>query len=167
MRRQGRSHGADVVTASIRVADEADLPGVLALYAQPALDNGNVLPLEAAKAVFARFAAYPDYRLFVAVEDGAGGEAIVGTYALLVMDNIGHLGTPSAIIEDVAVAPGRQGEGIGRAMMAHAIEEARARGCYKAVLSSNARREAAHAFYEGIGFTRHGYSFRVELEPTA
>jgi hypothetical protein len=31
------------------------------------------------------------------------------------------------------------------------------------VLSSNARREEAHAFYESLGFARHGFSFRVDI----
>jgi GNAT superfamily N-acetyltransferase len=59
----------------------------------------------------------------------------VGTFALLIMDNLGHLGTPSAIIEDVAVDPTLQGQGIGRQMMRHALQLAAANGCYKAALS--------------------------------
>ncbi len=147
-------------TLTIRQAGAADLPGVLALYAQPALDNGNVLPLAEAEAILARFARYPDYALYVAEEGGA----IVGTFALLVMDNLGHLGTPSAIIEDVAVTPERQGAGLGQAMMRRALDIAREKGCYKATLSSNLKRERAHAFYDQLGFERHGYSFRTGLE---
>ena len=41
----------------------------------------------------------------------------------------------------------------------------RAAGCYKLALSSNIRFERAHAFYDKLGFQRHGYSFVVELEP--
>jgi GNAT superfamily N-acetyltransferase len=88
---------------------------------------------------------------------------IVGTFALLVMDNLGHLGAPSAIVEDVAVDPQHQGHGIGRAMMKFALDRAQEQGCYKLMLSSNAKRERAHAFYESLGFTRHGFSFRVDL----
>ncbi len=78
------------------------LPAVLALYAQPELDDGEVLPLDAGRArCIARFARYPDYTLYVAEQDGA----IVGSFALLVMDNLGHLGAPSGIVEDVVVAP--------------------------------------------------------------
>ena len=83
------------------------------------------------------------------------------------MDNLGHLGAPSAIVEDVVVDPAQHGHGIGRAMMRFAIERAQQAGCYKLVLSSNAARERAHAFYESLGFERHGYSFRIALEPTA
>ena len=48
--------------------------------------------------------------------------------------------------------------------MRFALARARDKRCYKLVLSSNARRERAHAFYEALGFERHGYSFRIELE---
>ncbi|AMN39739.1 GNAT family N-acetyltransferase [Rhodoplanes sp. Z2-YC6860] len=141
-----------------RVATERDLPDVLRLYAQPDFDNGKTLSLEDARQLFARFARYPDYTLYVAEKAGR----IVGSFALLIMDNIGHLGTPSAIVEDVVVAPEMQSAGIGRAMMDFAQQSAR-KGCYKLVLSSNARRERAHAFYESLGFTRHGVSFRLDL----
>lgn len=150
----------EAAALTMRPATAADLPAVLALYAQPAFDDGRVLPLAEAEAVLARFAAYPDYTLHVAVTDGE----IVGTFALLVMDNIGHLGAPSAVVEDVAVAPARQGSGIGRSMMAHALDLARAKGCYKLALSSNLKRAGAHAFYESLGFERHGCSFRIALE---
>jgi GNAT superfamily N-acetyltransferase len=145
---------------AIRPAIEADLPAVLSLYVQPGVDaDDEQLPLEDARRILARFAAYPDYTLYVAE---AGGR-IVGTFALLVMDNLGHRGAPSAIAEDVVVAPDTHRQGIGRAMMAFALERAREKGCYKLALSSNLKRDKAHAFYDQIGFDRHGYSFRVEL----
>ena len=143
----------------IREAERDDLPGVLALYAQPDLDDGAILPLYDAERVFARFARYPDYTLYVAEQDGR----IVGTFALLIMDNLGHLGAPSAIVEDVAVGPVLQGRGVGRAMMRFAMTRATEKHCYKIVLSSNAKRERAHSFYESLGFERHGFSFRIML----
>jgi GNAT superfamily N-acetyltransferase len=132
---------------------------VLRLYAQPDFDNGRTLPLDEARQLLARFARYPDYTLYVAEQAGR----IVGSFALLIMDNIGHLGTPSAIVEDVVVAPEMQSAGVGRVMMEFARRQSAVKGCYKLVLSSNARRERAHAFYESLGFTRHGYSFRLDL----
>jgi len=145
----------------IREATEADLPGVLALYGQSGLDNDAVLTVAQAREVFQQFARYPSYRLFVACEP-AFPDTVIATYALLVMHNLAHCGAPSAIAEDVVVAPDRQGQGIGRQLMAHAIELARAAGCYKLALSSNAKRQAAHAFYESLGFQRHGLSFVIE-----
>ncbi len=151
---------AEIDGLVIRDADSHDLAGVLALYAQPDLDDGAILPLHDAERIFARFARYPDYKLYVAELDGR----IVGTFALLIMDNLGHLGAPSAIVEDVAVGPVFHGRGVGRAMLRYAMASASEKHCYKIVLSSNARRERAHSFYESLGFERHGFSFRVLLE---
>ena len=61
------------------------------------------------------------------------------------------------------VAPPLHGRGIGQAMMRYAMDVGRRKGCYKLMLSSNAKRERAHAFYEALGFARHGYSFRIDL----
>jgi GNAT superfamily N-acetyltransferase len=144
---------------AVREASEADLPAVLAIYAQPELDAGDVLSLDDARDRFARFARYPDYKLYVAVD----GDAIVGTFALLVMDNLLHRGAPSGVVEDVGVAPELHGRGIGKAMRQHAMQRCRDRGCYKLVLSSNAKRSNAHAFYASLGFEQHGVSFHVTL----
>jgi GNAT superfamily N-acetyltransferase len=95
----------------------------------------------------------------VAVSEGT----TVGTFALLIMDNLAHLGAPSAIVEDVCVDDQHRGRGIGRAMMTFAVEHARARGCYKLALSSNSARPDAHAFYRALGFQQHGLSFVVPL----
>lgn len=143
----------------IRAATENDLPSVLSLYSQPELDDGQVLNLGEAREIFGRFSEYPNYRLFVAEYQSR----VVGTFALLVMDNLGHLGSPSSVVEDVAVQPEYQGKGIGRSMLQYAIEESRRAGCYKMTLSANLRREAAHKFYESLGFTRHGYSYQIEI----
>ena len=147
------------MSVHIRPATADDLPGVLALYAQPDMDNGKVMVLEEAAQVWAQFSHYPNYRLFVACE----GEAVVGTFALLVMHNLGHQGTPSAIVEDVVVHDAHQSQGLGRDMMHHAMALAREAGCYKLVLSSNQKRVRAHAFYESLGFQRHGFSFSIEI----
>lgn len=140
-----------------REAAQADLPEVLRLLAQPDMDDGAVLPLAEAERVFERMARYPDYRMIVALRDGR----IVGSFALLIMDNLGHLGAPSGVIEDVVVAPDCQGQGVGRAMMQHALRLCGEKGCYKVALSSNLTRTRAHAFYESLAFERHGYSFRI------
>lgn len=148
---------------TVREATTEDLPSVLALHGQPALDNGNILPLDKAQEIFDRFSAYPDYTLYVVEQGGR----MVATFALLIMDNLGHLGAPSGVVEDVVVAADCQGGGIGTAMMQFAVDRCREKGCYKLTLSSNMKRERAHAFYEGIGFTRHGYSFRTDLPELA
>ncbi|UTA69724.1 MULTISPECIES: GNAT family N-acetyltransferase [Emticicia] len=142
----------------IRIATIDDVPSLLNIYAQ-ALDNHKVLSVEAAKEIFIKQSQYPDYHVFVAENNGTA----VGTFALLVMENMAHMGSPSAVIEDVGVLPEAQGQGIGKKMMAFALQYAKEKGCYKMSLSSNLRREQAHQFYESLGFNKHGFSFLINL----
>ena len=143
----------------IRVALEADLPSILSLYGQPDFDNGVVADLSDAQDFLAMIGRYPDYRIYVA-ENESG---VIGVYSLLIMDKLAHKRTPSAILEDIVVATSRQRQGVGKALVAHAMNMARSKGCYKLVLSSNARRTDAHRFYDQLGFQRHGVSFHVTL----
>jgi GNAT superfamily N-acetyltransferase len=147
-----------MLNIEIRKATEDDLAAVLGLYAQPDMDNNKVLSLEQAKNVFKKFSAYPNYYIYVAVHD----DKVVGTFALLIMDNIAHQAKPSGIVEDVAVDPAYHSQGIGKCMMEYAMLLCKAAGCYKLVLSSNVRRVRAHQFYESLGFRQHGVSFLVE-----
>ena len=144
----------------IHEATAADLDDLLFLYHQLGEDDGNVLDLDKARRIFARIRNYPDYHLYLARDPG--GRA-VGTFALLIMDNLGHCGARSAVVEDVVVASDCRGCGIGSEMMAFAAMLSRAAGCYKITLSSNRNREGAHRFYESLGFTRHGYSYLLSL----
>ena len=143
----------------IRQATPDDAAALLNLYAQPDYDNGKVLSEEGAKAILVNAKKYPFYKFYIGECDGR----VLGTYALLVMENIGHIGSPSAIVESVAVAAEAQGIGVGKALMTHAIEIAASQGCYKLALSSNIKRAGAHAFYDRLGFQRHGISFVVPL----
>lgn len=149
-------------TVILREANDADLDEVLALYQGIEDSPEQVLGLPEAKAMLAQFRAYPSYRLWVACDSAAPDADVVGTYALLVMHNLAHRGAPSAVVEDVVVAADRKGQGIGRQMMAHAVQQAREAGCYKLALSSHRKRTDAHAFYESLGFAQHGLSFSIE-----
>jgi GNAT superfamily N-acetyltransferase len=144
-------------TIEIRDASDGDVPGILRVLAESGIDGGSSFTVEEARAHLARIRSGPNFRLLVAVVDGE----IAATYSLVIVDKLGKRGARSAVVEDVGVAPQRQGQGIGRAMMAHALEECRKAGCYKLALSSNVKREGAHRFYESLGFERHGYSYVV------
>ncbi len=144
----------------IRAATEDDLPAILSLYSQLGMDDGSILSLEDGKKIFARMKAYPDYTLYVAVVAGS----VVGVFALLIMDNLGHKGAPSGVIEDVVVHPDWRGMGVGRAMMEKAMALCTAKRCYKLALTTNKHRHSAHLFYETLGFDLHGFSYNVPLD---
>ena len=74
----------------IRKAIEDDLPQILNLYTQADMDDGKALPLESAKRLFNKLKKYPEYRIFVGIYENK----IIGSFSLLIMDNLVHGGTP-------------------------------------------------------------------------
>lgn len=145
---------------TIRDASEADLPSLAALYAAAFPDRTDHEGPSTIEAAWQRLRSEaPTARVLLAEIDGRP----VGTLTLFVLPMLAHRGTPAALVESVAVDPRVQGQGIGRALMDEAMARARAAGCYKLALSSNNKRNEAHAFYERLGFQRHGVSFVAHL----
>lgn len=110
---------------------------------------------------WAKMKQYPYYKVFIAEDE----DRIVGTFCLLICENIGHDGKKFAILENVVIKSGVRGQGLGRKMLGEALELAKRENCYKLMLSSNSQRQDAHRFYESLGFKRHGISFLVEAGP--
>jgi ribosomal protein S18 acetylase RimI-like enzyme len=63
---------------------------------------------------------------------------------------------PALLVENVAVEPGHQGQGLGRHLMAFADEHARAMGLGEVVLYTNERMTENLRFYPALGFTETG-----------
>jgi len=138
-------------------AQEHDIPALLRLYAQ--FDEGSpVLSPEQARVAFRTIQGTPNHHIYLAWLEGS----IVGTFALLLMESLTN-GIPLGIAEDVVVDRDWRRKGIGKQMMAFAIQRCREQGCYKLALSSHIAREPAHRFYESLAFERHGFSFVVPL----
>lgn len=81
-------------------------------------------------------------RIFFAVQDGA----MVGCCALMAM----HPGEFE--VAKMAVTEASRGTGVGRALLARAIEEARASGARRLYLETNRRLTPAIRLYESMGF---------------
>jgi GNAT superfamily N-acetyltransferase len=95
--------------------------------------------------------------VLVAEHDGT----LVGTTDLITLPNLTHNATPYANIENVIVRRESRGLGIGRALVQHAVDRARAAGCYKVQLTSNVARGVAHDLYESVGFEPSATGFRL------
>jgi ribosomal protein S18 acetylase RimI-like enzyme len=63
---------------------------------------------------------------------------------------------PALLVENVAVAPGQQGRGLGRMLMAFAEDHARAAGLTEVVLYTNERMTENLRFYPALGYTETG-----------
>lgn len=148
----------ELINLLIREALETELPRILTLLKE--LDRDADLSPEKTRAIRQRMQRYPDYKVYVALR----GTELVGTFCLLIVDNLGHGGTPFAILDNVVVDPEHQGRGIGKMMLLKAMELARQNNCYKIMLSSGKHREHAHEFYRRSGFEPHGLSFATRLK---
>ena len=76
---------------------------------------------------------------------------IVGMLTLIVYR------VPSGVrahVEDIVVDESIRGQGVGEALVRHALSVARAAGANGVALTTNPRREAANRLYQRIGFRR-------------
>jgi GNAT superfamily N-acetyltransferase len=150
---------------SFRAAQRADLPAIIAMLADDGLGNNRENPLLGAvdpayEAAFADVAAQSGNHLLVAEKEGQ----LVGTMQLVIIPGLSRLGAKRAQIEAVRVARPMRGQGIGDALLRHAIDVARAEGCKLVQLTSDKRRGRAHIFYERVGFVATHVGFKMELK---
>ena len=143
---------------TFRQATAADLPLLNRLYSE--MDGKPPLSPEKIAQIWADLQQLPHCHIYLASQ----GETAVGTFTLLVIPTMMHPGFHrSALVDAVTVSPAHRSQGIGRAMMAYALELAREAGCYKLMLSSNLRRQRTHEFYRSLGFEQHGWSFSLTV----
>lgn len=144
----------------LREARAGDVAAIVELLADDGLGRGREAPGDPAyAAAFRRMREQPGNLCLVAEDAGA----IVGCLQLTIIHGLSRRGASRAQIEGVRVAAGRRGTGLGRAMLAEAIERARAAGCSLVQLTTDRRREDAHRFYEGLGFRATHLGMKLEL----
>ena len=158
-----------------RAATRADVPAILAMLEDDEITRGRMnenddtgrgrkdkndgtvrgrmdVIAEDADAVlwraFEAIDADPRNELIVADFDGA----VIGTCQLTFTPSLSRGGAERMTIEAVRVRRDRRGTGVGRAMMAWALDRARERGCRLAQLTTDRRRADAQRFYESLGF---------------
>ena len=116
-------------------------------------DPGHLEPYRSA---LADIAATPGAEVLVAERDGE----VVATCQLLVFRHLQHRGGRCAEVESMHVRPDLRGTGVGGVLLEAAVDMARAAGCYRIQLTSNAARTDAHRFYERHGFTPSHVGFK-------
>jgi GNAT superfamily N-acetyltransferase len=146
-----------------RRATRADLPQLLQLLADDDIarrreDFGNQDP------VYERAfdSIDGDTNQLLLVGDIAG--RVVAMLQVTFIPGLSRRAALRANIEAVRVASDLRSRGIGRWLIAQAIERARERGCRVAQLTSDKRRTEAHRFYARLGFVASHEGFKLELE---
>jgi GNAT superfamily N-acetyltransferase len=148
----------------LRTARREDVPAIVALIAADQLGvtrDGirDEADLAAYLAAFESIDADPAHILMVA--ESAGN--LVGTMQLSFLPGLARRGSLRAQIEAVRIAAEARGSGLGAAMMAWAIDEARRRGCALVQLTTDKSRIDAHRFYQRLGFVPSHEGMKLSL----
>jgi GNAT superfamily N-acetyltransferase len=85
--------------------------------------------------------------VWVAVHD----DRIIGSVAIRLLDD-----AKAAELKRMYLQPEHRGRGLGRALLSHAIDWAKDRGCHSIVLDTSIGMTAAQRLYESVGFARTG-----------
>ena len=146
-----------------RPARREDVGRIVQLLADDPLGAGrerfeDPLP-QAYYAAFDRIAASEGDRLTVAELDGA----VVGCLQMTFIPGLSNQGADLALIEGVRVDTALRSQGLGAQLIAHALEQARARGCQAVELFTHKSRADAHRFYDRLGFEQSHVGYRIRL----
>ena len=133
----------------LRAALEADLPELLALYAEL---NPEDPPLQDAAAVWRKMLGQPGLDVLVAEVGGV----LAANCMLVRIPNLTRGGRPYALLENVVTLPAFRRQGLGRMLVQEALRRAWAAGCYKAMLFTSARMPGSLAFYRSCGMQDQG-----------
>lgn len=90
----------------------------------------------------------------VAEEDGV----VIGCVSWSLM-RVLHRPGPVGRVSMMVVTADRRGRGVGKALVRAVEEKCAALGCVLVEVTSNLRREAAHRFYEALGYERTSARF--------
>jgi ribosomal protein S18 acetylase RimI-like enzyme len=99
------------------------------------------------------------YQVLLAEDEGQ----VVGLLGLSFRHTLFHP-APSALIDELVVERGHHRRGVGRQLIAEAIERCRAAGCCEIEVSTERSNEVAQEFYRRHGFSHEAVLFELEFE---
>ena len=144
----------------IRHATEADLYGLLDLYAHLSPNDAPLPPRPQVIELWKEIVANPMLTYFVAEQEGQ----LIATCNLTIVPNLTRGARPFGVIENVVTHSDFRRRGVAKTILDRAIETAKQAGCYKVMLMSGTSRKGAHALYEKAGFskdTKLGFDLRL------
>lgn len=147
-----------------RIARPADLSQIIKMLADDPLGSQREEfsdPLKPSyKDAFSHIEADPNNEIIVAADQE---DKLLGFLQITYIPNLTLQGSWRAQLEGVRVNTSNRSEGIGKALIAHAIQRAKARGCHMVQLTSNSTRKDALRFYESLGFIPSHIGFKLSI----
>jgi GNAT superfamily N-acetyltransferase len=133
----------------IMEARREDLPALRGLYRQ-LHPSDPVAAEDTLRAVWEKILADPEYHILLARMNGD----VAASVSLIVTQNLTRGARPYALIENVITDAAHRKQGLASALIAEAVNVAKAANCYKVSLTTGNKDEGTFRFYEGCGFNR-------------
>ncbi|WP_375774997.1 GNAT family N-acetyltransferase [Bradyrhizobium sp. ma5] len=140
--------------AIVRSAAAHELPELLELY-RHLHPHDPELETVAAERVWSNLLASS----FMTVVVAQAAELLVSSCTLAIVPNLSRGGRSYAVIENVVTHADYRRQGLGRRVLAHALDVAWQADCYKVLLATGSKRETTLRFYEEAGFERGGKTY--------
>ncbi len=152
-------------TVLFRLAGARDLESILMLLADDEVAQGrghcSAELTPDVRAAFDEIQSDPNNELWVGELDNQ----IVAMAHLTFIPGLSRGGMRRALVEAVRVPASQRGQGIGSALMNRLEARARERNCGLIQLTTDRKREAAHRFYERLGYQASHLGMKKSLSP--
>ena len=143
---------AHFINMHIRLATTGDTAAILSLTILFRNHLERAQPTEQEFAAFIpRLLSSSDASFFLAYVDDIDDEAV--GYSLLRYRDSMWANGKEATVEDLFVDPAKRKNGVGKALIAHALDYAQAAGCVSACLDTNEHNLASTKIYRDLGFS--------------
>ena len=144
----------------IRRATESDLPAIERLVVElvGSLADGEGASVETALENSRSVLRDASARILLA-EDGG---AVVGLISFSARRTLTHEGL-SGLIDELVVAEGHRGGGVGRQLVRAAVQCCRELGCCEVEVSTESSNAGARGFYRSCGFEERGVILEMAL----
>jgi GNAT superfamily N-acetyltransferase len=96
---------------------------------------------------------------FMTVIVAQATKQLVSSCTLAIVPNLSRGGRSYGVIENVVTHADHRRQGLGRRVLAHALDLAWQADCYKVLLATGSKRETTLRFYEEAGFLRGGKTY--------
>ena len=140
--------------AVIRAAAERDLPELLNLYRHLHPHDPELEPATAERVWSTLLSSG-----FMTVIVAEAANRLVSSCTLAIVPNLSRGGRPYGVIENVVTHADYRKQGLGRRVLAHALDLGWQADCYKVLLATGSKQEATLRFYEEAGFERGGKTY--------
>ena len=130
---------------------ENELNELLDLYSHLHSSDDPLPRADVVNAIWCKIQTNPNIQYFGLFADGK----LVSSYTISIIINLTRGCRPYGVIENVVTHKDFRRKGYGRDILAHALEYAWSRNCYKVMLMTGRKDDAAFRFYESVGFDKH------------